>query len=231
MKHVRHIFFDLDHTLWDFETNSRETLRDLLVNFEEAMGKSVDFEEFYSAYTVVNEKLWKDFRESKISSQFLREVRFRRAFSEFGVKEGEWIDQFGDDYMDVCPKKSNLIPFALEILHFLRPNYRLHMVTNGFTHTQAVKLRHSGLESFFEHVITSETAQAKKPDPAIFHYAFQLSQSRPDESLYIGDNYEADVIGGRNAGMDVVYFNPEKRENPLKVPEITCLSELKELLV
>lgn len=229
MEHIRHIFFDLDHTLWDFELNSKNTLRELIGLFQEQIQTGLTFDEFFPVYTEINDELWKAFRESRINAAFLRHYRFRQTFSRFGIEDAAWIDEFGHAYMTICPTKPELIPFAKETLKFFHKKYPLHIITNGFSETQKSKLQHSGLKRYFGKVITSEFAQAKKPDPVIFNLAMESTGATPANSLYIGDHYEADVVGGLNAGMNVIFFNPNGLENPLNAPEIQDLRQLQAL--
>jgi putative hydrolase of the HAD superfamily len=230
MDHIRHIFFDLDHTIWDFETNSKNTLRDLVGLFTEQIGFELDFEEFYPVYHEINEEMWQHFRENRINSAFLRHFRFRQAFSRFGVPDAPWIDEFGHAYLTTCPTKSDLMPNAKETIRFLHQHYPLHLITNGFNETQHAKLKHAKLSRFFKKVITSESANAKKPDPVIFNLAMTEANATPETSLYIGDHYETDVLGGINAGMTTVFFNPDGKPNPIQAPEIHDLKQLISLL-
>lgn len=231
MEHIQHIFFDLDHTIWDFETNSRNTIRDLVGLYTPQIGFELDFEAFYPVYWEINEEMWQHFRENRINSAFLRHYRFRQAFARFGIEEAPWIDKFGEDYMSTCPTKSDLMPNAKETLKILYKEFPLHLITNGFNETQRAKLRHAKLTRYFKKVITSEMANAKKPDPVIFELAMREAKATPETSLYIGDHYETDVVGGKNAGMTVIFFNPDGKENPLHVPEIHDLSQLVKLLL
>jgi putative hydrolase of the HAD superfamily len=230
MTGIRHIFFDLDHTLWDFEQNSRETLEELFTEYRRHIAEETSFDDFFRHYSVVNQNLWRLYRENRINSAHLREVRFRDTFSQLGIPQGEWVADFGKKYMDVCPTKTTLMPGAYETLEYLFPRYGLHLVTNGFTQTQSVKLKSAGLEKFFRHVITSENAGAKKPDAVIFQFALELAQADVTQSLFVGDDYEADVLGALSMGFKVVFYNPERQPNPLRVPEIRHLAQLKSQL-
>lgn len=226
MKDIRHIFFDLDHTLWDFDRNSQETLGELLQEFILHIGREIPVEEFYACYDKHNRELWRLYRHNRIDVHYLRSVRFRRAFDELGVVTGDWVGGFDKEYVERCPKKSYLMPSAIEVLTVLKSRYEIHIVTNGFSFTQDTKLTHAGLKPFIGQVITSESAGAKKPDPKIFAHALEVAGAIASESLFVGDSYEADVEGSLNAGMEVVFFNPDKHPNPLGVKEVQHLEEL-----
>lgn len=227
MAGIEHIFFDLDHTLWDFEKNSRETLEELFTEYRRHIEQETTFEDFFRHYSVVNANLWRLYRENRINSAHLREVRFRDTFALLGVPQGEWVADFGHKYLEVCPTKTALMPGAIETLEYLFSKYQLHLVTNGFSQTQNTKLKSAGLEKYFLHVITSENAGAKKPDEAIFRYALKTTGAEVEASLFVGDDYEADVLGALAMGFEVIFYNPERQPNPVRVAEIRHLGELK----
>lgn len=230
MKDIRHIFFDLDHTLWDFDRNAKDTIGDLLVDYRTRMGQALDVAEFYPVYKRINDSLWKQYRENRISSQHLRRSRFRQTFDRLGINGHEdWVDSFGEAYMEQCPLKPGLIPMAIETLDYLQTRFELHIITNGFSKTQKVKMEVSGLDAYFDIVITSELAGAKKPSPKIFEVALSKAGAQAAESVIIGDNYEADIFGGLEAGLHVIWFNPHKAPNPLRVKEIQSLDSLRSL--
>ncbi|MCB9231817.1 MAG: noncanonical pyrimidine nucleotidase, YjjG family [Bacteroidia bacterium] len=222
----RHIFFDLDHTLWDFEANSAATLEDLFKRYRRHIGTETDFDAFYFHYSHVNKNLWALYREDKISQSFLRSRRFPEAFEKMGFTAQPWMDEFGDAYIKECPTQGRLMDQAIPVLDRLKEKYSLHIITNGFDETQGTKLRSSGLEPYFQHVITSQMAAAKKPNPVIFEFALQLAGARREESAFVGDDYEADVIGGLEFGIFTVFFNPDGKTNPLKSPEVRNLIDL-----
>lgn len=227
MPGFKHIFFDLDHTLWDFQTNSRLTLSELFDRYRRHIGEEVDFEEFFFHYSHVNNNLWTLYREGKIGQSFLRSRRFPEAFEKLGIESNDWMEEFGQAYTVECPVKPHLIEEAEHILEELAPKYRLHIITNGFDETQDIKLRSSGLKKYFDQVITSEMAAAKKPDPRIFQFALQQAQAEPAECAYVGDDYVADVMGGMEFGIFTIFFNPDRKANPLRAPEVQKLSQLK----
>ncbi|MDG1719616.1 MAG: YjjG family noncanonical pyrimidine nucleotidase [Flavobacteriales bacterium] len=228
---IKHIFFDLDRTLWDFETNSHETLLEICNNYHLKEKGILDYEEFINTYKIHNEKLWDLYRVDAISQKDLRRERFQRTLADFGINDFNLSEKIGEDYIIICPRKNKLYPFAMEILDYLKEKYILHIITNGFNKTQHTKLKHSNLRPYFEQIITSEKTGVKKPNPAIFDHALKLAKSTKEESVYIGDDLVVDILACQNFGIKGIYFNPEKREHKENVAfEIACLSQIKEIL-
>ena len=211
MQKYKHIFFDLDHTLWDFKTNSRLTLSEIYSEFGlvESGTSEIDFIEIYEKY---NHKMWSDYRNGKMSKETLRTERFRQSLYHIGVKDKALSEMVADYYVDNSPIKTALFPNAIEVLEALKENYSMHIITNGFEEIQSIKLNNSGLTPFFDEVITSEQAGTKKPHPAIFHYSLKTANAKAHESLMIGDNQLVDIEGASKVGIDGVFFNPEKEE-------------------
>ena len=227
----RHLFFDLDHTLWDFEKNANETLRTLYDTHHFARYGTFVVEEFIRVYSDINHALWRLYQSNKISQQQLRDVRFVRTLTKLGVPESEIPATISAEFTHILPQKSAVFPFTHEVLDYLRPNYRLHLITNGFNDIQGIKLDSSKLTHYFEEVITSEHSGHLKPVPRLFAHALARTGATATESLMIGDNLECDVLGAYNAGIDQVYFNPDKRRHFNQITyEISCLSELKAIL-
>jgi putative hydrolase of the HAD superfamily len=230
LKTYRHLFFDLDHTLWDFDKNADETLRTL---FELHQLGRYDFsvEQFIARYTEVNHALWRLYQGGKLSQQQLRDIRFVRTLTKLGVPEHDVPADISRQFTDILPQKAAVFPFTFEVLDYLRPKYEMHLITNGFKDIQYIKLASSGLTDYFGEVVTSECSGFLKPDGRMFAHALQLTGASAETSLMIGDNLECDVLGAYNAGIDQVYFNVDKRRHFAQTTyEISCLSELKNFL-
>jgi len=208
-KSYKHIFFDLDRTLWDFDASSNEAFHDIYEKFG-LKNKGVDsvssFKDYYNHH---NEILWGQYREGKLSKEVLRGLRFRLTLKEFGVDDEELAQQIGMHYVKISPLLVHLFPNAFQILDYLHPKYQLHIITNGFSEVQYTKLETSGLGKYFIKVITSEEAGVKKPDPKIFELALNKAKANLDASIMIGDDPEVDIIGAKNIGMDQVLFDPQ----------------------
>lgn len=230
MKHIDYVFFDLDRTVWDFERCSLETLGELFQRYHGHIGEHIAFERFISTYRHHNTLLWRQYERSEITSAELRILRWENTFRELEVEMADWSLEMGKEYLEICPRKPYLVEGAVEILDYLQRQYEVHMITNGWTDTQQVKLEHSGLARYFGKVITSDAADAKKPDRRIFDYALSETGAKRERCIYIGDNYECDVEGGMNAGWDVIFFNPDGEENPIQAPQIQTLRELNHIL-
>lgn len=226
-----HLFFDLDHTLWDFEKNANETLHTLYERHDLARYGTFSVDAFVNVYSDINHALWRLYQSNKISQSQLREVRFTRTLTRLGVPEAEVPATISAEFTDILPQKSAVFPYTHEVLDYLRPRYRLHLITNGFNDIQSIKLASSNLTQYFGEVITSEHSGHLKPDPRMFAHALARTGATATESLMIGDNLECDVLGAYNAGIDQVYFNPAKRRHFNQIThEISCLSELKAFL-
>lgn len=226
-----HLFFDLDHTLWDFETNSSLTLEELYVEFGLQELTQNTFDQFHGAYKVVNERLWDQYRRGQVDKLTLRSSRFTNTLKQFGVDNRDLGLVLEDEYINRSPRKTALFDGTLEVLQQLSGSYHMHIITNGFSEVQDLKLVGSGLDPYFTHRITSEGVGVNKPDPRIFLHALRKAGAKRKESLMIGDNLEVDIAGARRVGMDQVYFNPlnePHEQNPTY--EIKSMRELPHLL-
>lgn len=227
----QNIFFDLDHTLWDFDKNAQETIHELYITYDfKGLGvDSVDL--FIETYTKNNHRLWREYHLGYISKSELRERRFKETFVELGLDAQVFPDSFEEDYVKICPTKTNLFPHAHEILTYLSGKYNLHLISNGFKESTEYKLKNTKLGNYFSNVVISEVVGVNKPDKAIFEYALGLAKGRAEESVMIGDSLEADIRGAKNLGMDAIYFNPNFLEVPQDVDQqINNLFQLREIL-
>ena len=223
----KHIFFDLDHTIWDFDKNAEETLYELYDIYRLNEIGLPSAAKFIETYTRNNHQLWAEYHTGKITKDELRETRFRRTFLELGVHPDVLPLAFEDDYVKLCPTKTNLFPHAHETLGYLRNKYTLHLISNGFKEPSELKVGNTNIGRYFKNIIISEIVGVNKPDPAIFEHALNLAGANKDESLMVGDSLEADVYGALNFGMDAIYFNPFNTPKPDDVPlQVTHLKEL-----
>jgi putative hydrolase of the HAD superfamily len=229
----RHLFFDLDHTLWDFEANARATLLELYRDFHLKERGIHDFDLFYRNYLVHNEKLWERYRNGYIKQDELRVKRMWLALLDFKIADDKLSEEMNVRFLELLPTRTLLFPYTKEILSYLaNKNYLLHLITNGFEKTQHSKLKYSGLDKYFKEVITSEASNSLKPQKEIFEFAFQKANAQPEESIMIGDTIDVDILGAVNAGIDQVHVNHITKEPvPVlekKLPTYTVYS-LKEL--
>jgi putative hydrolase of the HAD superfamily len=226
----RHIFFDLDRTIWDFDRNSGETLKELYYKYQ--LDRSIDDpEDFIRVYHEVNLELWSFYRRGEMTKDILRTKRFRMSLARFGISNDDLAEKIGEEYLDVSPTKTLLVPHAREILTYLQTAYSLHVITNGFLTTQQIKLKNCRLEPFFQSLTTSEAVGHNKPRPEIFHQALSSVNARKKESLMIGDDLEVDVLGARKFGIDQVFLNRDRviHDEPVTY-EIDSLLALKDIL-
>lgn len=206
--YYKHLFFDLDHTLWDFDANAMETLADVYKQLNlEAEGID-DFDLFCKHYLHHNAILWDRYHHGFISSDDLKWKRMWRTLLEFKIGSEELAKKMSSEFLEILPTKQNLFPYTHEILkHLKEKNYVLHLITNGFEKTQWKKLDNSNLGQYFNEVITSEASNSVKPNKEIFEYALSVTGAGLKESIMIGDNLDADIAGALNAGMDSVFVN------------------------
>lgn len=221
------VFFDLDHTLWDFEKNSAMAFK---VVFEKH-AVAVCHDDFLKEYVPVNAQYWKLFRDDVITQQELRYGRFRETFRLLGIEvDDEVVTAISHEYIACLPTFNHLYDGAIEVLEYLKAKYSLHIITNGFHEVQASKLKNSNIAHYFETITNSETAGCKKPNPLIFEHALKAANADKETSIMIGDCIEADVQGALNCGLDAIYFNEHRLEAPATILQVNHLLELKNFL-
>ncbi len=228
MKAYRYLFFDLDHTLWDFDSNAKQTLEELHRTLSLHDRGITDFDRFYRTYLLHNEKLWDRYRKGFIKVDELRWKRMWHTLLDFKIGDDKLARAMGDEFLRLLPTRRLVFPHTIELLDYLRnKGYELHLITNGFEKTQHEKIKNAGLTGYFGQVITSEGSNSLKPHKEIFDYAFTLTGARADNSIMIGDSIDADIMGAANAGMDQVYVNHTNSVTDFK-PTYTVYS-LKEM--
>jgi putative hydrolase of the HAD superfamily len=208
MRIYKHLFFDLDHTLWDFDTNARASLEELYVECKLEERSIPDFDAFYHHYLYHNKILWERYQQGFIKAEELKWRRMWRTLLEFKIGDEALAKEMSVRFLELLPMKRQLFPYTREILEYLRDKkYVMHLITNGFEKTQWQKIRASGIDVFFTEVITSESSNSMKPEAEIFAHALSSASAHKEESIMIGDNLEADIRGGINAGMDTIFVN------------------------
>lgn len=227
MKRIKHVFFDLDHTLWDFETNSD-------IAFETVFKKhqvKADLQKFLNYYRGINEHYWKLYREEKVTKEEMRLGRLKDTFVKINENfDIQLLEKLSVDYITFLPHHNQLFEGAHEILEHLYVNYKLHIITNGFNEVQYKKLENSDLTKYFDKIITSEDAGVKKPNRIIFEYALEITKAVSSESIMIGDNWEADIMGAKDAGFDVIFCNFNAQPVSENIKSVTNLIEIKRFL-
>lgn len=229
-KTYKHLFFDLDHTLWDFDKNSELTLTRLYLEHDLPSRGINDFVEFNTRFNEHNDRLWVRYRGGYIRREELRWKRFWLTLLDFKIGDTALAHELSSAYLEILPTQTTLMPAAKELLDHCSKKYTLHLITNGFETTQWLKLQYSGIASYFKEVITSEKSNSLKPHPDIFDYALKATGARMDESIMIGDALEIDVRGAYNAGWDQVYYNPfKKAHDGAPTYEVHHLNDLLEI--
>ena len=227
MKNIKHIFFDLDHTLWNFEKNSALTFKFLLDKYN----ITIDLQKFLKVYMPINFSLWNLYRDDKITKEYLRHNRLKSTFEKLNIKiDSGLIDEISNDYVKHLPDNNFLLPNTIPVLDYLFQKYTLHIITNGFTEVQNTKISNSNLSKYFTCIIDSETVGVKKPHSKIFNYAYNISKAAyKNECLMIGDNYQADVMGALNNGFKAIHLNSNNEsyhENSLIISDLISLKEI-----
>jgi putative hydrolase of the HAD superfamily len=227
----KHLFFDLDHTLWDFDTASRQAWQQLYEQYS-LSGKGItDFEAFFKVYNGHNDRMWERFRAGHMKREELRWKRIWHTLIDFKVYDTDLAHELSKVYLEVLPTQAALMPAAKELLDHCKGRYTLHLITNGFEETQRLKLQHAGIDSYFSEIITSEKSNSMKPHPEIFEYALQCAGATCGDCLMIGDALDIDVLGAMRIGMDSVYYNPKRiphKEKPTY--EVAHLEELIDII-
>ncbi|UGU17115.1 YjjG family noncanonical pyrimidine nucleotidase [Sinomicrobium kalidii] len=224
---ITDVFFDLDHTLWDFERNSALAFTRILKEYRLGIPPA----DFLEVYTPVNRQYWKKYREGKITQEELRRQRLHYTFVALGRPvENELVDKLAEDYIRYLPDYNHLFNHTEDILTYLKPRYRLHIITNGFEQVQDKKLANAGIGTYFIHVVNSETAGVKKPHPAIFKHALEKAGTIPQNAVMIGDDLEADVMGAINTGMSAIHYNTRNEMREDGIVTINNLLEIKNYL-
>ncbi len=225
-KNIQHIFFDLDHTLWDFDKNSGLTFGKIFEIHE----VDVSLEKFLNVYEPINFKYWKLYREEKVTKQELRYGRLKDTFNEIDISlSDQLIDNLSEDYIVYLSSFNYVFDSTYDVLDYLNAKYELHIITNGFEEAQEKKMKASNLRKYFSTVTNSEMVGVKKPNPKIFNFAMDLANAKPEHSVMIGDSLEADIKGAIDVGMQALYFDYKNSDYNDSYQRITHLSALKDL--
>lgn len=227
LKNISDIFFDLDHTLWDFDKNSALAF-DKIFKINQV---EVDLEAFLKHYNIINFEYWKLYRNEKIDKELLRFGRLNDTFLALNQKhEKAFINKLSKDYITYLTDNNFLYDHAIDVLEHLHGNYSLHIISNGFEEVQTKKLMKSNIHHYFKTIVNGETIGIKKPNPQIFHHALNAANTTNKKSVMIGDGFEADILGAMAVGMDVIYFNEFNKQVDGNIKTINNLLELKKYL-
>jgi len=228
---MKHLFFDLDRTLWDFETNSEAALKILFDQLK--LGNEVrSFQAFHTHYKKINAELWFQYSKGDVTKENLRTKRFEHTLRKFKVDNPELVQKLSDGYIEISPYQTSLFPHTIETLESLKKNdHQLHIITNGFKEVQFIKLQNSGLIDFFDVILCSEEVGKRKPNPEVFQFALDKANATKKESLMIGDDYHTDIVGAEKFGMQSILFDPENKHQEGRHDwKIKCLNEIPELI-
>ncbi len=230
VKVYKHIFFDLDRTLWDFDQNMIDALRDIFFDYN-LDSFFPDITTFINTFIKHNDYLWEKYRLGELKKDVLRFKRFDLTLRDYGVNEQLMAKKMGEEYIRITPTKTALVPHTREVLEYLSPKYKLHIISNGFDEVQFPKLEKCHIAKYFDKVITSETSGYHKPCPEAFGYSLSTANARKEESLMIGDDLEIDIVGAKKFGMDQIFFNRHKVPHKMKPTyEVNDLLEIMKIL-
>jgi len=229
-KRYKHLFFDLDHTLWDFDKNTSEAISEIYKIFNFSRW-SFSLDDFIRYFYEANNYLWDKFNHGLIDRLELRNSRFKIILGKLGIHEKEIPKGIGDAYIKLAPSKPNVIPFTHEVLDYLKPRYQLHIISNGFDDVQHRKLRSAKIHHYFDQIVTSDNSGHRKPQKEIFDYALARAGASRTDSIFIGDNIKTDIEGAQNAQIDHIFFNPKRLGHSLSVTyEINSLRQIMNIL-
>ncbi|GEQ85615.1 noncanonical pyrimidine nucleotidase, YjjG family protein [Patiriisocius marinistellae] len=224
---IKDVYFDLDHTLWDFDRNSALAFERVF----SANNIEVPVTEFMKIYEPINFAYWKEYREERVTKEVLRRGRLQDTFEKLSLTYGlEIIDALSDGYIDELPGNNYLFDGAIELLEYLKNKYTLHIITNGFAEVQNIKMERSNLAPYFKTITSSEEVGVKKPNPIVFHTALEKTNAAPETSIMIGDTFDADILGAESVGMDTIFYNYRNEVIPSTYKVVNTLLEIKKHL-
>ena len=234
MTHHRNIFIDLDDTIWDFTANSHVSLEIMYRDLEIARIYP-DYDAFSSAYYAKNSELWALYHHGKIEKDFLIIERYAHLLRTIGYIDidNRLAQRMNEYYLDTLALQTQLVPYAIELLDYLtRRGYNLYILSNGFIEVQHKKLQSAGIEDYFERMVLSDEIGINKPDRRLFDYALEVTHSQAADTLMIGDNYDADILGAMQAGWGQIYFDRNHRGITAQEPQHTvhALREVMDIL-
>ncbi|WP_313385083.1 YjjG family noncanonical pyrimidine nucleotidase [Chishuiella sp.] len=231
MNTIKHVFFDLDNTLWDFRKNAKLALEKLYIKYDVEKKYNFTFDQFHPYYHDSNEGLWALIRDKKITKEELRARRFKEAFDNLGINNDELAAIFEDEYMETITNYNEVVDGAMELLEYLKPKYKLHIITNGFIEVSKRKIETSDLNGYFDTVTYADEIKILKPDPRIYTLAIQKAKANVEESIYIGDDWIADALGAKEFGMSSIFFDRlDDNFSQEGIATITHLGEVKKYL-
>ena len=225
---IQHIFFDLDNTLWDHRRNAYLTLKDIFTRENVQENYNLGFEEFHKEYFTINERLWAQIRDGEIDKDFLRKHRFYDSFLFFGIDNFALAQTFENNFLDEILNYNDLVEGAFELLEDLaEKKYHLHILSNGFMEVTYRKCELSGIKNYFETITSADEINIRKPHPEIYEYALNKAGAKKEESMMIGDDWIADVEGGKSFGLKVIFF--DVFNDNYKAPDVTVIKKLSEI--
>ena len=232
MSKYKHIFFDLDNTLWDFDKSSMLAFEKVFEQFDLINYGIPSAKEFHTTYFVYNNQLWEQYRQGKIDKEFLKNERFRLPLKDYGIYDEKLAHELGENYTELAATTVALVPNTMEVLTYLKEkDYKIHLITNGFLEVQSIKMKASGLDKMIDESFVSEVVGFKKPDHRIFHHAMKEVGGTTENCVMIGDDLSVDILPAKEIGMPHIYFNRKQiPHNEILDCEIKDLIEIKNFI-
>ena len=232
MQKINHVFFDLDNTLWDHRKNAKLTLQKLFTKYQIIENHHINIDDFHEQYHIINEQLWADLRDEKIDKEYLRKHRFYDTFLKFNIDDFELSQKFEHSFLDEIVEYNEVVEGTFDVLDYLtEKKYKLHIITNGFEEVTHRNIDGSGMTKYFETVTSADDVGVRKPNPKIFDQCLKVANATKAESILIGDDWIADVLGAKNYGLDVIFFDVLKEQPALtEIKRVENLVEIKNLL-
>lgn len=231
MQQYKHLFIDLDDTLWDIHTNSKECLEEIYNDYGYSKYYET-FDDYYNVYMPSNHHLWGLYRDGKIDKDELIVERFLVPVREFGIDDPVYAKKLSDDFLERTTLKTKLVDGAMDLLNYLKPKYHMHILSNGFREVQYKKIENSGLKPYFDKIILSDEIGVNKPHTEFFMHALNKTKANRSHTLMIGDSWDADIVGAYNSNIHQLWFNPEEHRPTIFTPtySVKTLSEIKDIL-
>lgn len=204
------ILFDADRTLFDFDRSQLDALREVFQAHRIPVTQ-----EMMDLYIHINDHLWAQFDRGEITTEELTRVRFQLFLEEAG-SQGQDPDAMNQQYLEFLGSHSYLLNGAEELCRSLAPYCKQYIVTNGIKVAQVGRLSQSPIRRYIEKMYISGEMGIRKPEAGFFQIVYDdlgMTPERWKRTVIVGDGLGSDILGGRNAHVDTIWYNPEKKEN------------------
>ena len=219
MRDVQTVLFDLDDTLHD-DTLAYQSAADEVAR-EVAAEHNVDALLLKRAYIAQAEGFWTQLSAQALSQKLgpVRETLWGNALREVGLDDRDVAVRAAKNYNAYRAKYLRMFPGAVELLRGLKARgAKLGLLTNGFAETHREKIALLQIGEYFDAIFIADEVGMLKPDPLLFAHACTKLQSSPSHSAMVGDRYERDIRGAREAGLYTIWMNVHGARLPAGAP-------------